>query len=606
MNLSHISSFINNVFNSIRLHFASLALSISDLFGISFFDAKLVIICAVLIILAIILGLLIKYRSINKKRVFIPKSYQPEKFSRKLEIENDKFITIEKKQEIEPIESHDEIRFEPEELIDSSIENELLSATADLEKQTIVKINHDNVNEYLSFSKLELGKKTPVFFAQYEKKVDDFMINNNHYLDSLLPVFFYDKLNYSCTLHFLQKQKNEELEELMRLWKEGYRSAQLVPYFLFYLLAIKDSSKFENKRFVFSLLSYTNTSQSEKSLLQFLFQNELQQTASPTFTKAQLLDCSLNTGNIKLSFDIYFTMKTAIGRLEFLEKEKKWLNQIDKTLYLVGLSYYKEALHLNSNRELKHYLYDNYNEIFYSHWQKYIFRQAFRFGRYDRLKLLNDYNENIVLQLICDPEKYDPTSSQLQNLVQFLNKQDFCDFHLFYFFIRYDQNSSMLKSFTIENHESLYNSLLSVNFSRQMRDSLPTGFLRYVLFIFYSYRNQWQKVLTLYDKLGRYTEEFYGEFFYARSLFESKFLRNAWEKILEMLQKYPENLLVLNEAAIYAYRMGELDKAEEIFSEMKRLYPNHPVTIYNEAIFYEERSMQEIKNRWQKYHELIA
>ena len=63
------------------------------------------------------------------------------------------------------------------------------------------------------------------------------------------------------------------------------------------------------------------------------------------------------------------------------------------------------------------------------------------------------------------------------------------------------------------------------------------------------------------------------------------------------------NLLLMNETAIYSHYSGRHSEADEIFAQMKKLYPDHPVTLHNEALYFEKKAREEIQQRWQKYQD---
>lgn len=93
-------------------------------------------------------------------------------------------------------------------------------------------------------------------------------------------------------------------------------------------------------------------------------------------------------------------------------------------------------------------------------------------------------------------------------------------------------------------------------------------------------------------------------FYRARALFNTGYLHEAWNAIFELWNDYPENLPVMNEAAIYAGKTGKWQKAEEIFTQLKAMYPGHPGVAYNEALLFEQKSESEVHKKWQEVEKL--
>ncbi|HRP69473.1 MAG TPA: hypothetical protein PLY93_08080, partial [Turneriella sp.] len=92
--------------------------------------------------------------------------------------------------------------------------------------------------------------------------------------------------------------------------------------------------------------------------------------------------------------------------------------------------------------------------------------------------------------------------------------------------------------------------------------------------------------------------------FYARALFMSGMLHDAWAEIASLLEKYPSDRALLNEAGIYAHKMTRYDEASEIFARARSLYPDDATLAYNEAVFTEDFSRVQVAEKWSRVEKL--
>jgi Flp pilus assembly protein TadD len=72
----------------------------------------------------------------------------------------------------------------------------------------------------------------------------------------------------------------------------------------------------------------------------------------------------------------------------------------------------------------------------------------------------------------------------------------------------------------------------------------------------------------------------------------------AWTEMSGLLSQYPRDLAVLNEAGIYAHKLSRYDEAAEIFSRARSMFPDDATLAYNEAVFTEQYSRVQIKEKW--------
>ncbi|MBV6493480.1 MAG: hypothetical protein LDLANPLL_01503 [Turneriella sp.] len=105
-------------------------------------------------------------------------------------------------------------------------------------------------------------------------------------------------------------------------------------------------------------------------------------------------------------------------------------------------------------------------------------------------------------------------------------------------------------------------------------------------------------VLGVFRKMRNY------RLFYARALLMSGMLHDAWAEVASLLEDFSEDKAVLNEAAIYAHKLGRYDEASEIFSRARALFPDDTTLAYNEAVFTEEFSRVQIAEKWSTVEKL--
>ncbi|GEM_PF-4604144 len=110
----------------------------------------------------------------------------------------------------------------------------------------------------------------------------------------------------------------------------------------------------------------------------------------------------------------------------------------------------------------------------------------------------------------------------------------------------------------------------------------------------------WQQLQLLAEELKTLRKKFHIRFFCARAAFETGDTVKAWHRINELLADYPDNAAVLNEAGIYAWKLERFEEAEDIFSRARNLFPEHAATKFNEAVFFEKRSLSEIGAKWKE------
>jgi tetratricopeptide (TPR) repeat protein len=94
--------------------------------------------------------------------------------------------------------------------------------------------------------------------------------------------------------------------------------------------------------------------------------------------------------------------------------------------------------------------------------------------------------------------------------------------------------------------------------------------------------------------------------YYARALFSGDMLHEAWAEMSALLADYPRDAAVLNEAGIYAHKLGRYEEAAQIFATARGMFPDDATIAYNEAVFTEQYSKLQVEAKWSAVQKLTA
>jgi tetratricopeptide (TPR) repeat protein len=126
----------------------------------------------------------------------------------------------------------------------------------------------------------------------------------------------------------------------------------------------------------------------------------------------------------------------------------------------------------------------------------------------------------------------------------------------------------------------------------------PPLMLRLHYFKYFCMYGRFNEAVRCYATLGIHRKERSARLYYARALFLSGMPHEAWTEMSGLLSQYPRDLAVLNEAGIYAHKLSRYDEAAEIFSRARSMFPDDATLAYNEAVFTEQHSRVQIKEKW--------
>ncbi len=128
------------------------------------------------------------------------------------------------------------------------------------------------------------------------------------------------------------------------------------------------------------------------------------------------------------------------------------------------------------------------------------------------------------------------------------------------------------------------------------------------------YRLQYFKYFCLFQKhneavrcfatLGVFRRDRAQRLWYARALFMSGMQHEAWAEMSALMTDFPRDAAVLNEAGIYAHKLGRFDEAAEIFGLARSYFPDDATIAYNEAVFTEQYSKKQVEEKWSRVQKL--
>jgi len=133
----------------------------------------------------------------------------------------------------------------------------------------------------------------------------------------------------------------------------------------------------------------------------------------------------------------------------------------------------------------------------------------------------------------------------------------------------------------------------------------PLLALRLQYFKFFCLFEFYGEAVRCFATLGVFRRDRALRLFYARALFSSGMQHEAWAEVSALLAQFPNDAAVLNEAGIYAHKLGRHEEAAEIFARARVLYPDDATLAYNEAVFTEEYSKAQVEEKWSRVQKMV-
>lgn len=133
---------------------------------------------------------------------------------------------------------------------------------------------------------------------------------------------------------------------------------------------------------------------------------------------------------------------------------------------------------------------------------------------------------------------------------------------------------------------------------------MPALHLRLQYFKFFCLFSRYNEAVRCFATLGAFRRDRAQRLWYARALFMSGMHHEAWTEMSSLMADFPRDAAVLNEAGIYAHKLGRYEEAAEIFGIARSYYPDDATLAYNEAVFTEQYSKRQVEEKWSRVQEL--
>jgi tetratricopeptide (TPR) repeat protein len=132
----------------------------------------------------------------------------------------------------------------------------------------------------------------------------------------------------------------------------------------------------------------------------------------------------------------------------------------------------------------------------------------------------------------------------------------------------------------------------------------PRLHLRLQYFKYFCLFQKYNEAVRCFAMLGVFRRDRAQRLWYARALFLSGMQHEAWSEMSALMTDYPRDAAVLNEAGIYAHKLGRFDEAAEIFGLARSYFPDDATIAYNEAVFTEQYSRRQVEEKWSRVQKL--
>jgi len=132
----------------------------------------------------------------------------------------------------------------------------------------------------------------------------------------------------------------------------------------------------------------------------------------------------------------------------------------------------------------------------------------------------------------------------------------------------------------------------------------PRLHFRLQYFKYFCLFGKYNEAVRCFATLGVFRRDRAQRLWYARALFLSGMPHEAWAEMSLLMTDFPRDAAVLNEAGIYAHKLGRYDEAAEIFGLARSYFPDDATIAYNEAVFTEQYSKKQVEEKWSRVQKL--
>lgn len=479
-------------------------------------------------------------------------------------------------------------------------------------KPDIAPINvNSNVRSDAHYESIVLTEDKAHFQAVFEAKLRQLLSQRSELLKHITPLFVYvgeedegeengsgegergEYLNrpikrlFIKSPHSILNERSILIQELYELWSLGYRHKELPLLFIHYFASIEHDKW---RGVLFEMLTYHELDKNERGLINHLYSDiTLAVSSHDDFLAAYSgLD---PLPSIDLSLEI-ISNDSLIERRRFEQWESRLRQLYGRSFDANLVRFFSAPLKKHASTFLFFKLMKTWPEIYPQEWSACIERQAFFYGKHEKLARLSFKPPEYKILLEKEyKKKYE--GHIVEGLLHTLKNKQFGRLHLFYvkFLLGFRDVSE-----TIIEAEYLNRLLANLHLKPDSPDYVAVP-IRYMMYLYYIGKDDWNNLSFVYRRLGRFKNLMIPALYYARALFKRKDYEKAWNQINRLVQNNEKNLLLMNEAAVYAYHNGLFDQAEQIFLRLRETYPDNREVVHNESLYlqYKARHMQELE-----------
>ena len=383
---------------------------------------------------------------------------------------------------------------------------------------------------------------------------------------------------------YLETQNNFVIEELFELWRMGYSHPVLPELFIHYFFAIGSP---QAELILKSILVHNILDEKELRRICFLYQDLL----GPKIVFSDIQEEI--PSKIQDAFDmssIFMFKKIFVTRQMWKNWEDFIFLDLPENRKAEFYLFYFKFLEKQTSLLLYYMLLNQFKPMFSDQWREFVERQAFFYGHYDKLN-----------RLAFIPPEYSPLitkngsefSESMEESILSLKDKPFFHFHKF---LIYDiHHSPEINTFKIPEHllDEVMNNLAVLPGEKNY---IPQA-IRFVLFLYYYNQRNIEKVNLIMPFIHGRIGKFIPKLYQVRLLFKKQQYEKAWHEIMDLWNNDEQNMLLMNEAAIYAYHAGQIKEAEDLFSRLRKIYPDNPAILHNESVFLQHKARLLRENR---------
>lgn len=421
----------------------------------------------------------------------------------------------------------------------------------------------------------------------FDKKISLLLSHWEEYKVKKFP--FYKMNDGKIERFYIDKTPYVIIEELFELWRMGYQHEQLPELFIHYFFSIRSP----NALTIFK--SFILNGVIEKQPLQkilFLYHDLLH----PYFAKYENfarsgVDAASDFNQDPVDFYRYIEHhEFYLSRALWQKWENGFLAHISEDGKGEFYHFYESSLYPRSSFILRYLLIHKYKHILSTHWRNFLERQAFYHGHYEKLSQLSFIPPEYVSLISRSREK---SRHVFHDLLIMLQNKPFQELHIF--LAKYLNTPKEAEKYFI-SQEKISEFLSHLDVHRKEPDYIPQA-VRFILYLYFYEKKDNYHVNYLIPYIHGRMGKFIPRLYQIRTYFKNNQYEKAWDEISKLMQTEEENMLLMNEAAIYAYHAGKIKEAEEIFARLLKLYPDNPQVLHNKTVFLQHKGLYDRQSK---------